>query len=266
LLAMEDVTSRQKLKTDSDELTANLTDQRDKLQNLNTAKDEFVSLASHQLRTPATVIKQYAAMLTQGYVGKLSKDQINMVGIVNDSNDRQLEIIEDLLRVARVDDGKVYLEKSTCNVTKQIEKVIKKQAILFKTRNQTVVLHKPAKPIIAFMDKKLMLMVLDNLVDNAGKYSGTGSQITINVSQDDSYTSISIHDTGVGIRKRDLQKLFRKFSRIDNSLSVVVGGTGLGLYWAKKILDLHKGAIIVTSVLHKGSTFTIKIPISANPS
>jgi len=266
LLAMEDVTSRQKLKSDSDELTANLTDQRDKLQNLNTAKDEFVSLASHQLRTPATVIKQYATMLTQGYVGKLSKDQKNMVGIVNDSNDRQLEIIEDLLRVARVDDGKVYLEKSACDVTKKIETVIKKQAILFKTRNQTVVLHKPAKPIIAFMDKKLMLMVLDNLVDNAGKYSGTGSQITINVSQDDSYTSISIHDTGVGIRKRDLQKLFRKFSRIDNSLSVVVGGTGLGLYWAKKILDLHKGAIIVTSVLHKGSTFTIKIPISANPS
>ena len=265
LLAMEDITSQQKLKHATDELTANLTTQRNKLQELNNAKDEFVSLASHQLRTPATVIKQYAAMLNQGYVGTLSKEQKEMVDVVYKSNEHQLEIIEDLLRVARVDDGKVYLEKSACDVVRQLEGVIEKQAILFKTREQTVVLHKPRKQMIAFIDQKLMLMVLENLLDNAGKYSASGSQITIDVKQDDSYTTVAIKDTGVGIRKGDRQKLFKKFSRIDNPLSIAVGGTGLGLYWAKKILDLHQGTIEVSSTLHKGSTFTVKMPIAPDP-
>ena len=264
LLAMKDITSQQKLKNDSDELTANLTKQRDKLQKLNSARDEFVSLASHQLRTPATIVKQYAAMLNQGYVGNLSKKQKDMVDVVYRSNERQLEIIEDLLRVAKVDDGKVYLEKSACNVVQQLEEVIDKQAILFNTREQTVVLHKPRKQIIAFMDQRLMLMVLENLLDNAGKYSESGSQITIDVKQDATYTTVSIRDTGVGIAKSDLQKLFKKFSRVDNPLSVSVGGTGLGLYWAKKILDLHEGTIEVTSRLHKGSTFMVKIPVNTD--
>lgn len=261
LLAIEDVTGQRKLKSDSDELTANLTKQRDKLQGLNKAKDEFVSLASHQLRTPATVVKQYAAMLTQGYAGDLSKDQMDMVSIVYKSNERQLEIIEDLLRVAKVDDGKVYLEKSASNVVGQVEAVIEKQAILFKTREQTVVIHKPYKQVIAFMDEKLMHMVLENLLDNAGKYSHSGSQITVDIKQDDSNTIIAIKDTGVGISKGNRKKLFQKFSRIDNPLSMSVDGTGLGLYWAKKILDLHEGGIEVISRLQVGSTFIIRLPI-----
>ncbi len=263
LLAMEDITSQQKLKSNTDELTTNLIHQRDNLKKLNSSKDEFISLASHQLRTPATVIKQYAAMLSQGYAGELSEDQIGMVDAVYKSNERQLEIIEDLLRVARVDDGKVYLEKSACDVMQLLEGVIEKQAILFKTREQTILLHKPHKKMIAMMDEKLMRMVVDNLLDNAGKYSKPGSQIIITVNQNDMSTSISIQDTGVGIGKSNRQKLFKKFSRINNPLSISVGGTGLGLYWAKKILKLHDGDIEVESKLHKGSTFTIRLPITA---
>src|SRR5665213_2686204 len=104
LLAMEDVTAQNKLKIDSDELTANLLKQRDQLKGLNAAKDEFISLASHQLRTPATAVKQYVGMLTHGYAGKVSKDQKVMLDIAYKSNERQLEVIEDLLRVAKVDD------------------------------------------------------------------------------------------------------------------------------------------------------------------
>ena len=264
LLAMEDITSQQNFKTDSDEMTANLTHQRDELQKLNLAKDEFVSLASHQLRTPATVVKQYAAMLNQGYVGDLTEEQSDMVNIIYKSNERQLEIIEDLLRVARVDDGKVYLEKSACDVTELLEAVIEKQAVLFKARKQTVLFNKPKKKIVAMMDRKLMRMVLDNLLDNAGKYSKPNCQITIVVEQNDISTKISVQDTGVGIRKADIHKLFKKFSRIDNSLSITAGGTGLGLYWAKKILDLHQGSIEIGSTLHKGSIFTVILPITAD--
>jgi signal transduction histidine kinase len=103
-------------------------------------------------------------------------------------------------------------------------------------------------------------MVIENILDNAGKYSQEGSQITIDIKQSDFYTNVSIKDSGVGIRKVDIKKLFEKFVRIDNSLSASVNGTGLGLYWAKKILDLHDGSIEVTSKINKGSTFTLKTP------
>jgi two-component system, cell cycle sensor histidine kinase PleC len=264
LLAVEDVTEQRTLRANSDEVTMNLIKQRDQLQGLNDAKDEFISLASHQLRTPATAVKQYVGMLSQGYAGEVSKDQKNMLNIAYASNERQLEIIEDLLRVAKVDAGKVYLKKSSYDVVRQVETVIASQAILFQSRGQSVVLNKPKQPVIVRIDPKLMLMVLENILDNAGKYSQTGGEITIDIEQDDNYTIISIKDNGIGIRKGDYQKLFKKFSRIDNPLSVSVRGTGLGLYWAKKIVDLHEGSIEVTSKLNKGSTFRVKTPIETS--
>jgi len=260
LLAMEDVTEQWKLKVDSDKLTENLVKQRDQLQGLNDAKDEFISLASHQLRTPATAVNQYVGMLQMGYAGQLTNDQLDMLGVAYKNNERQLEIIEDLLRVAKVDAGKVYLDKAYCDVTTQIEKAIKGQAILFKHRGQTVIFDKPKAKMIASIDPKLMLMVLENLLDNAGKYSEAGKHITIDIRQDKLNTIVTIRDHGVGIPKKDLQKLFKKFSRIDNSLSASVKGTGLGLYWAKKILDLHEGNINVTSETNVGSNFEISMP------
>jgi two-component system CheB/CheR fusion protein len=265
LLAMEDVTASSMLKADLDETTANLIKQRDQLQALNVAKDEFISLASHQLRTPATAVKQYVGMLTHDYAGKVSAAQMSMLNVVYESNERQLEIIEDLLRVAKVDAGKIHLQKSPYDMVQQVELVIQAQAVLFKSRDQSVMLNKPAKQIIASVDQKLMLMVLENVLDNAGKYSGGGKQVTIDIEQNDEYTTISIKDNGVGIHKSDRQKLFKKFSRIDNELSTSVRGTGLGLYWAKKILDLHDGSIEVTSTPNKGSTFIVKTPIAADP-
>lgn len=264
LLSVTDITEQRMLQIDSNKMTANLIKQRDQLQGLNDAKDEFISLASHQLRTPATAVKQYVGMLSQGYAGDMSKEQERMLDVAYASNERQLEIIEDLLRVAKVDAGKVNMKKSSYDVTQQMEVVIKSQAILFKSRDQQVVFDRPDKQVNVFIDPKLMLMVLENILDNAGKYSQPGTQVTIDMTQSTSETVISIHDSGVGIRKSDRQKLFQKFSRIDNLLSASVNGTGLGLYWVKKILDLHEGTIEVTSQLHKGSTFIIKLPILAN--
>lgn len=264
LLAMEDVTSQWRLKIDSDELTKNLTRQRDQLQGLNDAKDEFISMASHQLRTPATVVKQYVGMLSQGHAGKLTKEQLDMLGVANKNNERQLEIIEDLLRVAKVDAGKVYLDKSSCDIGAQVQEAINGQAILFKNRKQSVVFNKPKTQVVASIDQKLLLMVIENVLDNAGKYSKAGQNITINIYQNKLCTTISIKDRGVGIAKSDQKKLFKKFSRIDNPLSVSVKGTGPGLYWAKKILDLHDGSIKVTSTLKAGSTFEIITPTAAN--
>lgn len=260
LLALEDVTEEWKLKLDTEEMTKNIVHQRDKLQMLNDAKEEFISLASHQLRTPATIVKQYVGMLQMGYAGQLTKDQLDMLGIAYKSNERQLEIIEDLLRVAKVDAGKVYLDRTYSDVSAQIENAIEGLRTSFKFRRQKIIFEKPESPMMALIDPKLLLMVFDNLLDNAGKYSKDGKTITIKINQDKKNTLVYIHDEGVGISKEDMPKLFKKFIRIDNPLTNYVKGTGLGLYWVKKVLDLHGCKISVSSEVNVGSIFKITIP------
>jgi signal transduction histidine kinase len=257
---MEDISSAKILQLNSHRMTANLIKQRDQLQQLNEAKDEFISLASHQLRTPATAVKQYIDMLRLGYAGKMSKGQKQMLGVAYTNNERQLEIIEDLLRIAKVDSGKLILHKSSYDMVKQINLVIKELAILFKGRGQSIVFNKPAKKVVVYSDENLILMVLENILDNASKYSQQGAQITIDINQNDVLTSVSIKDNGVGICQADVHNLFKKFIRIDNAMSNVVKGTGLGLYWAQKVLFLHGGSIEVSSKINKGSTFLVNIP------
>lgn len=260
LLALEDVTEEWKLKLDTEEMTKNIVLQRDRLQMLRDAKEEFISLASHQLRTPATIVKQYVGMLQMGYAGQLTKDQLDMLGVAYKSNERQLEIIEDLLRVAKVDAGKVYLDRTYCDVSTQIDNAIEGQLNSFNARSQTITFVKPLSAMMALIDPKLLLIVFDNIQDNAGKYSKNGKAVVIKISQDKKNTIVSFQDEGVGISKADMPKLFKKFIRIDNPLSTSVKGTGLGLYWVKKVLDLHGAKISVSSEIKVGSVFKVSIP------
>ena len=182
-----------------------------------------------------------------------------MLEIAYESNERQLKIIDDLLKVAHVDAGRVRLSKSPCDFGKLLTDVIREQQSAFQKRHQKVVVHKPARVVKAEADPRMIRMVLENLIDNASKYSPEGKTITVDLSRKAGHAIIAISDQGVGIYKKDRDKLFQKFSRIDNPLSTTVSGTGLGLYWGKKIIDLHGGTISVTSKIRQGTTFTISL-------
>lgn len=227
---------------------------------LNRAKDEFISLASHQLRTPATGVKQYLGMVLEGFVGELSEAQHAILQKANESNERQLRIVSDLLKVAQVDAGKVRLRKSEVDVISLINDVIKEQRETFNQRNQTVVFDPPKGDLKLHFDRDTIRMVLENLIDNASKYSGEDKTVTVEVEEHSNEAQIAIIDNGVGIKPEDQDKLFEKFSRIENPLSTQVGGTGLGLYWAKKIIDLHQGKVTLESTVGKGTKFTIHLP------
>lgn len=230
------------------------------LLNLNRAKDEFISLASHQLRTPATGVKQYIGMLLDGMIGELSPAQISILEKAYDSNERQLQIIADLLKVARVDAGKVTLKPVDVDLAEMIQDILGELTEVFEQRRQTVDFTPPQQPVVAHIDRATMRMVIENMVDNASKYSGPNQPITVCIGRRDREIFIGITDSGVGIAPSDRDKLFEKFSRIPNPLSTHVGGTGLGLYWAKRIVDMHGGGIEVESDLGKGSTFTVLLP------
>ncbi len=232
---------------------------------LERAKDEFISLASHQLRTPATGVKQYAGMLLEGYAGELSVAQQAMVQSIYDSNERQITIINDLLKVAHIDAGQVKIEKHSTDIIQLIRDVIKEQEHKFKTRHQTITFSHRRARLDALIDPKNMRMVLENIVDNASKYTPEGKAIKVTVRHDEKRIEIAVRDQGVGIEPRDIPKIFQKFSRLNNPLSVMVGGTGLGLYWAKKIIQLHGGSITVSSQPNQGTVFTVLLPIRKMP-
>lgn len=231
---------------------------------INRTKDEFISVASHQLRTPATGVKQYVGMLLEGFIGELTPRQHEILQKAYESNERQLRIVSDLLKVAQVDAGKVLLHKTEENLNVLVSDIIKEQQATFKQRQQTVTVHKLRPVQLVAYDKGLLRMVLENIIDNASKYSNEGTTITISLTEQPHHISIAVRDEGVGIDESDIARLFEKFSRIDNPLSTKVGGTGLGLYWAKKIIDLHKGTIVCESRAGKGTTFIISLPKTAD--
>jgi PAS domain S-box-containing protein len=234
--------------------------QRAELEALNVSKDEFISLASHQLRTPATGVKQFLGLVLEGYAGPLSEVQSDYLKRAYESNDRQIDLVNDLLRVARLDAGKVVLTKAATDINSLIKDVADEQTDSFKGRQQSLSLNLAAKKLMLVIDEMRFRMVLENLIDNASKYTPVGGAITVSLIQNDDGVDISVTDSGVGINESSIPKLFEKFSRIHNDLSDTVGGSGLGLYWAHKVISLHGGTIKVDSVPGKGSTFTIHLP------
>lgn len=234
--------------------------QQTELQALNVSKDEFISLASHQLRTPATGVKQYVGMLLEGMAGDLQDDQIDLLKSAYASNERQLRIIADLLKVAQVDAGKIKLRLSTTDVSELIKNVISEQRDTYAQQEQTITFDEPQKKVLLDIDCDLIRMVLENIINNASKYSKQNTKVAVSIRETKGYVSIDIADEGVGVKPEDRHRLFEKFSRIDNPLSMLVGGTGLGLYWAKKVVDLHGGKITYVSNDDKGAIFRIRLP------
>lgn len=226
---------------------------------LERAKDEFIALASHQLRTPATGVKQYIGMVLQGYTGTLTAEQKTMLRRAYEANERQLTIISDLLKVARVDAGKIILDMKQVRIGRFIETIVQEHSAQLKKRSQSIA-YKPDTDVVLRIDPHYLRMVFDNLIDNASKYSSDGSEINIQLKSRPNSLAILIEDQGIGIKSEDLERVFQKFYRLTNPASSEVSGTGLGLYWVKQIMDLHGGAINVQSETNKGTTFTLTLP------
>jgi two-component system sensor histidine kinase/response regulator len=228
---------------------------------LSKAKDEFISLASHQLRTPATGVKQYIGMALDGYAGVLTEPQQKMLQKAYESNERQLQIVSDLLNVARVDAGRVTLRPTEVDLVALVDDVLKEQQGKFEARQQTVAFTHQKPRMTTQVDKDTFRMVLENLIDNASKYTEADKHLAVKLYYGFETIVIDVVDQGVGISSEGVDRLFQKFVRLDNPLSTIVGGSGLGLYWVKQIIDLHEGAIKVMSKPGKGSTFRVRIPL-----
>jgi signal transduction histidine kinase len=233
--------------------------EQEQLKILNKAKDDFISLASHQLRTPATGVKQYIGMLLEGFAGEVPADLRPFLEKAYESNERQLSIVSDLLRIAQLDAGNITLHQQRTNLTAMLANLANEQYSKFEERNQQLIFEPEGADVIAMVDPERMRMVFDNLIDNASKYTAEQRTVTVGIEHARDAIAVFVQDQGVGIAPEDIEKVFEKFNRVANARSDLVGGSGLGLYWAKQIVDLHNGVIEVQSEPDKGSTFTVRL-------
>ena len=225
-------------------------------------KSEFISIASHQLRTPATAVKTYVALLRDGFAGELNESQVKFANMAYESNERQLQIINDLLVVARTESQSLKLNKKRVNLSELAREVISQQHDVIKGRNQTLDVKLPPNGPYHEVDPSFFRMVVDNLLSNASKYTPEEGRLSLSLAKNKDNIQLKVCDNGVGIDAEDISRLFQKFTRIDNPLSTRVGGSGIGLYLLKQIIDLHMGKIDVKSTPGKGTKFMVILPIT----
>lgn len=219
--------------------------------------DEFISVASHELRTPATGVKQYLSMLLEGYLGELTPEQRRTAEKAYESNERQLKIADNLMLITRINAGKITIDATPNSMNDIVLSVIQERQPELACKDQAVVVDMMPN-LMARFDPLYMRLVIDNLVSNASQYSGVGAKIYITGSLTDGRLTVAIRDEGVGIEPENMDKIYQKFSRIYGQWSVRSGG--LGLYWSRKIMGLHDGELAVESRPGHGSTFTVSLP------
>ncbi|MCC6444544.1 MAG: PAS domain-containing protein [Armatimonadetes bacterium] len=231
------------------------------IRNIERLKTAFVSTVSHELRTPLTSIKGFISTLlqdTEGYYDEETRHEFYT--IIDQECDRLTRLISDLLNVSRIEAGRALdLNLKTVNMAALIEKVATVQRSYTSKHTLSVKLSPALPPITADEDK--VDQILTNLVSNAIKYSPNGGTITVlGVEDGDEGVKISIIDQGMGIPKEQLGKVFERFHRVDNTDTRKVGGTGIGLYLVKHLVEAHGGRIWVESEVGKGSNFTFVLP------
>ena len=234
------------------------------LQELSDAKTEFVNIASHQLRTPLSIAKGYLSLLNEGSYGKLSEKQYEISKRLYASNEKMLDLVNDLLNVSRAEQGKLHYEFEKIDIRDIIDTVVENLSITAEGKKLTLVWQKPSNPTFVRADKEKIRNVIMNLLDNAIKYTSQGG-ITVNISRESAppgSVNIYVKDTGIGLIPDDMAKLFEQFRRGDRGELVNASGSGLGLYIARRITEDHGGKVSVESEgKNKGSTFIITLPL-----
>jgi len=235
--------------------------ENEQLKELNRAKDDFVALASHQLRSPATIVKQYIGILLNEMAGPLSEDQLQYLNTANNANNRQLAIIDDLLKTAQIDTKGFAITRQPKNLVQLVREVIGDYQATFESRKQSVQFTPHSAIVIVRADASELRTCVANLLENASKYSPRDSVVTVDIAIEHHQAVLTVSDQGVGIAKANYEKVFQKFTRIDNELSDTVSGSGLGLYWVRRIVEVHDGQVSLKSKLGKGTTITVRLPL-----
>lgn len=251
----------ERLQVEVSNATAELRQKNNELHELSTAKDEFVSMASHQLRP------QLAA--AQGFVDLLkmkpepdSKERNELLELIEDGVSRMGRLVSDMLNAGTIQQGRLRLNKQRTDISAMVTREIARSKRKAKVANVQIKLTKPRSAIHASVDEVKIREVIMNFLDNAIQYSRPATDIDVRVSLEDGSLVLTVTDHGIGVPRAARPKLFGRFYRAENARAVRPSGTGIGLYVARRVVEAHGGTIIFKSSENRGSTFGLKIPLA----
>lgn len=226
-----------------------------KLRALDEAKDDFVSMASHQLRTPLTSVKGYISMVLEGDAGEINDLQKKLLTQSFFSSQRMVYMIADLLNVSRLRTGKFIMDKSVVNLAEVVSQELEQLQATAVSRGLTLSYKKPKQFPEVTLDETKTRQIIMNFVDNAIYYTPAGGHIEVKLVDNPHSIELRVEDNGIGVPRSEQAHMFTKFYRAGNARKARPDGTGLGLFMAKKVIVAQGGAIIFKSSEGKGSTF-----------
>lgn len=224
---------------------------------MSTIQDEFIATVSHELRTPLTSIRGFSQTLLASWDKIDDENKKKFIKIIEDQSNRLIHLVENVLSVSKMNASCEVLKK--VDVNEVIKRIIPMFTEQYKTRKFVQKLNSNLPP--ARLDEDKFQQILTNLIDNAAKYSTDGKTVTISTELVENFVEMKITDEGVGIKKEDFDKVFKKFSRLENHLTSTTQGNGLGLYITKQLVENMGGQISFTSEINKGTTFRVLMPV-----
>lgn len=234
-------------------------------QRIDRERREFVSNVSHELRTPLTSVRSYIEALSEGIDD--AETEAHFFNVAQKETDRMIRMINDLLNLSRMDSGRVKLNLELVNLNELFNYILNRFDMILDgndeqkpQKNYTIKREFTAKDLWVELDTDRFTQVIDNIMNNAIKYSPDGGVITCRMLESNNQVILSISDQGLGIPRKDLNHVFDRFFRVDKARSRAQGGTGLGLAISKEVIEMHQGKIWADSIEGKGSTFYISLP------
>ena len=250
------------LEKEVDEATSQLRQSNKRLQALDATKDEFVSMASHQLRTPLTSVKGYLSMVLEGDAGEITPPQRQLLEEAFRSSERMVRLVSDFLNVSRLQTGKFIINRTAVNLSQLVAEEVANVDQVANTHKVKVTYRQPARFPLLYLDDTKIRQVIMNFIDNAIYYSPDANTVKVRLSIEDGQAVLRVIDKGMGVSPSAKKKLGTKFFRGDNARRQRPDGTGIGLFLAKKVVEGHGGTMIFESELGKGSTFGFRLPIA----